>query len=216
MKPLFITLFLLAFLAIPLKNPEARPVSYPDGWTAMTKHNGDIHSFHLHYSPTAKYSIGPRVEYRRGPEYTMTTMQLNNLLKRWNNPGSQANLYLKSGLGWADSNAGANKGKSSPAGFTGLAADWENRRYFVSYENRVIEAGDVDDRFSQKVMVGIAPYIGDYGDLHTWLMLELEHEPEDADKYTLRPHVRFFKGVHLLEAGISDQNNVIFNYILRF
>ena len=214
MKPFTFVLFALAFYLPNLA--DARPVSYPGGWTFMTMNNGDKHSFHLHYSPTAKYSIGPRVEYRRGQQYTLSTLQLNRLIKRLNNRGSQANLYVKSGLGWADSNAGANAGESSPAGFAGIAADWENRRYFIGYENKVIEAGDVDDRFMQKVMVGVAPYVGEFGDLHTWVMLELEHEPEDEDTYTFRPHLRFFKDVHLWEVGISDQNDILFNYVYRY
>ncbi len=195
---------------------EARPVSYPGGITTMIMNNGDMHSLHLHYSPTAKYSVGIRSEYRRGADYLLNSVQVNNLIKRWNERDSQANLYLKSGIGVAYSNDGDFENETSAAAFTGIAADWEDRRFFVSYENRYIEAGQIDDRFMQSARVGIAPYIGDYGDIHTWLMLEIEHEPEDEDNITVTPLVRFFKGVHLVEAGISDQNDVLFNWVMRF
>lgn len=214
MRHLLILTFALC-LVIP-KPGEARPVSYPGGITAMTMNNGDKHSLHLHYSPTAKYSIGPRIEYNRGGDYTMGTLQLNNLIKRWNNPDSQANFYIKSGIGMAYSNAGAFDGKSEAAGFTGIALDWEDRRYFTSYENHIMDAGDIDSHFRQSARVGIAPYIGDYGDLHTWLMVEVEHEPKDEDTVTVTPLVRFFKGVHLMETGISDQGDVMFNYVVRY
>lgn len=195
---------------------EARPVSYPGGWTTMLMNNGDMNSFHLHYSPTAKYSVGVRSAYHREDDFWHSTVQVNNLLKRWNNPDSQANLYLKSGLGAAYSDAGEFDGEIDPAVFTGIAADWEDRRYFVSYENRYMEAGDIHDSFHQNARVGIAPYIGDYGDLHTWLMLEVEHEPEADEKVTVTPLVRFFKGVHLMEAGMSNQGDVLFNYVIRY
>ena len=68
----------------------------------------------------------------------------------------------------------------------------------------------------QSARVGIAPYIGDYGDLHTWLMLQVDHVPESDEQITVTPLVRLFKDVHLLEAGMSNQGDVLFNYILRF
>lgn len=213
MKYLILTLMGLVMLTPPV---SARPVSYPGGWTSMLMNNGDMNSLHVHYSPTAKYSIGVRSTYHRDDDFWHNTLQVNNLLKRWNKPDSQANLYLKSGLGAAYSDAGDFDGEIAPAVFTGLATDWEDRRLFVSYENRYMEAGDIHDGFHQSARVGVAPYIGDYGDLHTWLMLEVEHAPESDDNFTVTPLVRFFKDVHLLEAGMNNRGEVLFNYVIRY
>ncbi len=190
---------------------QARPVSYPGGITGMTMNNGSMNSLHLHYSPTAKYSLGYKLERWRDGGYTINALQMNNLLKRWNEPESQANLYLKSGIG-----AVHKDGETDPAVFTGLATDWENRRFFVFYENRYTEAGDIDDFYMQTARAGVAPYIGEYGDLHTWLMLQVDHQPEAKDKVTVTPLIRFFKGVHLLEAGMNNQGELLFNYVIRY
>ena len=195
---------------------QARPVSYPSGWTFMTMNDGDKNTAHLHYSPTAKTSFGYKFEYWRDRDFTLHAAQMNNLLKRWNKKHSQANLYLKSGLGVATSHEGAFDGDSSPAGFTGLAADWEDRRTFISYENRYTEAGKIDDFYSQSARIGFAPYEGDYGDLHTWLMLQVEHMPEAAHNVTVTPLVRFFKDVHLVEAGMNTRGELLFNYVFRY
>ncbi len=195
---------------------QARPVSYPGGWTGMFMNDGDKNSAHIHYSPTAKTSVGYKFEYWRDKEMTLNAVQMNNLLKRWNNPDSQANLYLKSGIGIAYSDAGDFDGETSAAGFTGIAADWEDRRFFISYENRYTEAGEIDDFYQQSARVGVAPYIGDYGDLHTWLMLQVEHMPENDNNFTVTPMVRLFKDVHLLEAGVSNHGEILFNYIFRY
>lgn len=213
MKKLALSLMGLCFLSV---SAQARPVSYPGGWTVMMTNSGDANSAHVHYSPTAKMSVGVRSEYRREGEYQLNSVQMNNLLKRWNKRDSQANLYLKSGIGFAYSDAGDFDGETDAAAFTGIAADWEDRRYFISYENRYIEAGDIDDGYMQSARVGIAPYIGDYGDLHTWLMLQVDHSPESDEKVTVTPLVRLFKDVHLMEAGISNQGDVLFNYVIRF
>lgn len=209
---------LLALLGVGLFMPSvhARPVSYPGGWTLMLMNDGDKNTAHLHYSPTAKTSLGYKFEYWRDREFTLNAVQMNNLLKRWNEKDSQANLYLKSGVGAAYSDRGDFDGETGAAGFTGIAADWENRRFFTSYENRYTEAGRIANFYTQSARVGVAPYIGDYGDLHTWLMVQVEHSPESKDNFTVTPLVRFFKDVHLLEAGMSNRGEILFNYVFRY
>ncbi len=211
-----ILLHAFILMSVSLQPAWSRPVSYPGGFTAELVNNGSQHSALFHYSPTAKYSIGLRNEYRREGEYKLTSAQLNYLIKRWNKKDSQANLYLKSGVGYADRNSSQFEDNSSVAGFSGLAADWESRRYFISYENRYIEAGSVDDGFMQSAKIGVAPYIADYGDLHSWFMVAVDHEPENEDTFTVTPLVRFFKDVYLVEAGISNHSDVLLNMTIRF
>lgn len=208
---------LIALIVIVPFNPaEARPVSYPGGMTAITTNNGDKNSLLLHYSPTAKTAIGYKMEYWRKGEYTINAVQANHLVQRWNKPGSQANLYVKGGAGIASDKFQDFSGNIDPAGFIGLATDWEDRRFFVSYENRYTDAGDYGDGFRQAARIGFAPYEGDYGDLHTWLIVEVEHAPEETDEVTVTPLVRFFKDVHLMEAGMRDDGSVLFNWIYRY
>lgn len=212
----FMSLALFSAVALSAQNVQARPVSYPGGITAMTMNSGSANTLHLHYSPSAKYSVGYKGEYWRSGDYTIQAVQVNNLLKRWNNPDSQANVYLKSGAGIAYSDKGDFDGETEPAFYTGIAMDWEDRRYFTSYENRYTEAGDIDDFYMQSARVGVAPYVGEYGDLHTWLMLHVEHVPEAKEKVSVTPLVRLFKGVHLAEFGMSNQGDVTFNYVIRY
>ncbi|HCX12168.1 MAG TPA: hypothetical protein DHU81_17915, partial [Hyphomonas sp.] len=77
---------------------EARPVSYPGGWTVMQMNNGDSSSLHAHYSPTASDSIGFYAERNWAEDVQFTGLQYNRLLKRWNGPSSQANTYFKLGV----------------------------------------------------------------------------------------------------------------------
>ncbi len=211
---MFYILFLaLALVAAPV---SARPVSYPGGWTLMQMNDADSYSLHVHYSPTAQYSLGYKAEYWRDADWWFNGVQLNYLVKRWNQPHSQANLYLKSAAGIAYSDNEADDGQTQPAAFTGMAFDWENRRVFTMYENRAVFAGDIDRFFTHKARIGIAPYVGDYGDWHTWLMLQADYRPTAEDKVTFTPLVRVFKGNYLGEAGISDHGDVLFNWVIRF
>ena len=132
-------------------------------------------------------------------------------LNRWNAPNSQGNLYLKSGLGIAYIDD-----ETEPAAYSGIAADWEDRRYFVSYENRFFYGGDIDTFAKHKARIGIAPYIGGYGDLHTWLMLQSDYDAGEKDSFSMTPLVRLFKGADLLEAGYNFDNGILLNYVHRF
>ena len=193
---------------------EARPVSYPSGWTVMQKNNGDYSSLHVHYSPTFTDSIGLYTERNWQADWQFTGVQYNRLVKRWNQRDSQANLYFKAGAGQADPfGDGADV---EAAGFVGVAADWETRRWFVSYEGRAYDLGFTQDA-RQSARIGVAPYIGDYGDLHTWLMLQVDNRPEADTPTVVTPLVRFFYDVQLLEIGYTPETEeLLLNWIVRF
>ncbi len=216
LNTLYAALCMMALIGFFAPNAEARAVSYPGGWTLMLMNDADKNSAHLHYSPTAKTSLGYKIEDWRDRNFTLNAVQMNNLLKRWNQKQSQANIYLKSGLGVAFSDEGRFDGEKEVAGFTGLAADWENRRLFVAYENRYTEAGDIDSFYQQSARFGVAPYVGDYGDLHTWLLVQVDHMPEADNNITVTPLIRLFKDVHLVEAGMNNHGKLLFNYVLRY
>ncbi len=204
---------LLLTLAAGTSVSEARPVSYPDGWTVMQRNNGDRSALHIHYSPTARDSIGLYTERNWTDDIQFTGLQYNRLVKRWNGKGSQANLYGKVAVGQADP-----FGDKDPelSGFASIAADWETRRWFTSYELRASDfAGN--ESLSHSARVGVAPYIGDYGDLHTWFMLQVDNSPEADEPRTITPLVRFFKGVQMVELGYTiESEEFLLNWIVRF
>ena len=115
MRILLSTLMALGILMPPVM---ARPVSYPSGVTVSTTNDSQANVLLTHYSPTARYSIGHRLEYLRDDETVLNAFQANVLLKRWNGSDSQANLYLKNGIGIARSNQGIFDGELEPAAFT--------------------------------------------------------------------------------------------------
>ena len=206
----FLVLMLATFAC---SNIAARPVSYPGGWTLMSMNDGDRYSGHLHYSPTAFYSLGYKAEYWREFEFQLHAVQLNNLLRRWNKRHSQANLYLKTGAGMTSLDSG---GKVDPVAYASIAADWETRRYFLSYENRLTLSPAIEENFRHKARIGIAPYIAEFGKMHTWIMLEARHAPESRNEFVVTPLLRFFKGPGLLETGYSSTGKLLFNFVYRF
>ena len=194
----------------------ARPISYPDGWTVMQRNNFMRHSLHVHYSPSKNYSLGYRSEYWRSKQWQLHGLQINYLMDRINTPLSQANFYLKNTVGLASRMNHKIGNKFEPNLFSGISIDWEDRRYFTSYENRINYNKSIDTFFSQKVRFGLAPYIGEYGDIHTWIMLEIEHLPQTKNNLFITPMLRMFKGDYLFEAGLNINKEPMLNFIKRF
>lgn len=196
-------------------NVIARPVSYSGGTTIMQANDAIKNSIHIHYSPSYKYSIGYKAEYFRKDKVTLNGLQLNRLIKRWNLPAAQGNIYFKSSVG----NTYKSEAKQNELyGFAGLAVDFETRKYYISYENRYYKSDtNIIDNFEQKARIGIAPYVANYRNLHTWLMLQISHQPEfEGDELIATPIIRIFKGVHLAEFGFSLNKRILLNYIWRF
>ncbi len=211
----FILIFII-FFGIVTDSSFARPISYAGGWTIMFKNDGNLNRVHAHFSPTHKLSIGHNLEYWHDEEFILNSLQINNLVKRWNKKNSQANFYIKSGIGLAYSDKSNFDGEIKLSGFTGISYDWENRSYFIKYQNRYTDADKIYDAFMQSITFGLAPYQGDFGDLHTWLMLKIEHKPENKENFEVTPLFRFFKSVHLVELGLNDRGKFLFNYFVRF
>lgn len=183
----------------------------------MQMNDGYFSNLHLHYSPSIKNSIGLKIDNNRVEKWTFAGIQYNNLLKRINKKKSQANFYLKSAIGSTHSDEYPFSSYQVPAGFIGFAADWEDRRFFTSYENKSFYSSDIAKYFQQKVRFGIAPYIGNYGDLHTWFMVQIEHNPKKQnEELNVTPLLRFFKDVYLLESGVSLDGEIILNAVVRF
>ena len=210
------SLLALAILAVPSLDVQARPVSYTGGWTAILESDRQSTSVLTHYTPAHRWSVGPRAEVNRDTDFALYTAHPTWLAKRWFGADYQGNVYLFGGLG-ISSGINNNSLGNDTAVYGGVMADWETRSLFTSYRARYLDAGHFGDQFMQAARVGFAPYEGDTGDLHTWLMLEIDHRPEEDDPVTATPLLRLFKGPLLLEAGYNlTVNQPLVNFTYRF
>ncbi len=161
-------------------------------------------SVYFHYSPTYKYSLG--VEAVRGvhPDRDYSYLRFTYLLNRKNTQHSQRNIYFQSGV--------------SPEGtghhFYGLHGDWETRRWFAGFGHKEV-AAEPRDYSEQYVQLGVAPYLGEYGDLHTWLMVKTRRNTL-LGGWSTYPVLKFFKGNFLIELGYSDAAGEDVHIMYRF
>lgn len=137
--------------------------------------------------------------------------QVNTLVKRWNFSDGQANIFNMSGAGI--SRKGNDNGL---AAWTGFLMDYETRRIFISYEPKLMVTEGDGATVWQRGRIGFAPYLANYEDLNTWLMLQADHHPHKEDTMVVTPLTRFYYKAFLLEAGYSSNDKVMFNWRLQF
>ena len=195
------TIFILTAISFGL---DARPISYTGGSTIMSFSDNMKDSLYYHYSPSYKYSVG--IENLRDNYFNddYSYVRYTYLLNRKNTENSQRNLYFQSGI----SSKGFNEY------FYGIHGDWETRRLFVGFGLKETEK-KIQDYLEQYYQIGVAPYIGDYGDFHTWIILKSKKNSLE-NKWSTYPVLKFFKGNILMEIGYHEKTNWDAHLMYRF
>ncbi|MDX2266338.1 MAG: hypothetical protein NW215_15365 [Hyphomicrobiales bacterium] len=193
---------------------------YTDGVLVETKNNYAENSALLTYTLTPLDAFGIRVDYMRDDEQWLTTATYSRLLKRWNAPDSQANIWATVGAGVMSGGKGDRLDRMSDddamgAATLGVSADWESRRWYLSYENRLVYTSD-DSEFHQSARVGVAPYIGDYNGVNLWLMVQFDHRPDEDEEFAVTPFVRLYNKRLMGEIGVSSTGDILFNASVQF
>ncbi|MDA7800839.1 hypothetical protein N9A14_04115 [Gammaproteobacteria bacterium] len=196
---IIILVFLMVF------NADARPISYSGGTTIMYKSDTFNDSIYLHYSPTYKYSIGLERAKNKFYKNTENYFRFTYLVNRKNTDISQRNLYFQSGV-LVDDTDGF---------FYGMHGDWETRRWFSGFGYKDTKNTFGQDYTDQYIQLGVAPYIGDYGDLHTWIMIKTKKNSLTNTQSTY-PELKFFKGSTLVKFGYSDKTEWDLHLMYRF
>ena len=183
---------------------EARVISYSGGSTLMVKSDSLKDTVYYHYSPSYKYSIGIEDVRDKFLRQNYSYFRVNVLLNRKNTRSSQRNLYFQSGV---SSNGFSNF-------FYGIHGDWETRRLFGGFGYKKNQT-DIKNFQEQYIQFGIAPYLGDYGDLHSWLMVKTKKNMLD-DKWHTYPSLKLFKSNALVEIAYSKRSNWDIHLMYRF
>lgn len=208
----FFSLFLSTIIG---SEASAHTVSYQDANALMISNSSDMSQWVFNHSFTSKFSAGANYIRMEGTdakrEYYMG--QANFLLKRWNELKSQGNLYLSFGQGMMKKND-----DTSNASMVAVEADWESRKYYVAFMHEAFlnHKSSKDHIYMTKLRGGFAPYLADFNELNTWVILELKNISKMSDDIIVTPIVRLFYNNVLMEFGISSKGSSEFNFMVHF
>lgn len=202
---------------------QAKPIAYEDGTTVMGEITaGAMQEYQAFYAPSYRWSAGGGW-LRLDTEDADITREIayvraNALLKRWNLPRAQANVFAWSGVGSA---RGSDFEGHATAWNAGGQADYETLRLYGALRS---DWQYVQDRFAHRIdtlQFGWAPYAHDWDRLATWFVLQLRNSTgglsEGIDSAAL---IRLFQngrhGAIWVEAGITQDGGLQSMFMFNF
>lgn len=205
---------LIAILACWTAAALAHPVAYQGAVALMSSHQKDMSDVQIAYSATPRVAIG--VDYRYssmfGTESQYAIPRVNFLLKRWNGPEQQANLYLYGGYGIAKQGQ-----QLQGAFFGGGEADWESRALYFSAKASTTVAPSFDNLTMYQARAGFAPYQASFEELQAWVILQSQYFPKAFEEsFRIGPVLRFFYKNFLWELGATVRGNWNLNLMVHF
>jgi hypothetical protein len=152
----------------------AKPIAYQGGTAVMAEYGaGTMQEFQVFHAPSYRWSAGAghlRLDdedesFSRDISY----VRGNLLLKRWNLPRAQANVFAWGGLGRA---VGDGFEDPKTAWNAGGQVDYETLRVYSSLRSDWQYAREAFSHRIDTVQLGWAPYAHDWDRLATWFVLQ--------------------------------------------
>jgi len=209
-------LFMIVFLGLNLTQLTwAHPVIYKDG-TMIGSANMSMYSDNeVNYSFHQQWATGlNHLRFSKDDKNVeMGLLRLNHLLKRWNTDDSQANIYLVSGIGAADSGFDQESAKAAYLG--GIETDWESRTLLASLKYTQFNSPELFDISMTKARLGFAPFVAGFDKLQTWFMLQGMYIKGVNKNVIVTPMIRLFYKNALWEMGSSTRGEWMFNFMIH-
>jgi hypothetical protein len=197
---------------------QAKPIAFQGGSTLMFEYGaGTMQEAQFFYAPSYWYSLGGghlRIDADDDSfSRDITYLRGNLLVKRWNLPRAQANVFTWGSLGSASISEERDRVFASNLG---AQADYETLRVYSSLRTDWHHSTDFDHRIDT-LQLGWAPYPHDYTRLATWLVFQARHYTggiyEGVETAAL---LRFFKGNTWVEAGITNDGKLQAMFMFNF
>jgi hypothetical protein len=208
---------LLGCLALLLSMPAfSGPMGFKDSWMAMGDFSPNWQEVFANYALTPRDAIGASTLYMRSDDEAQSRQLVDatytRLVKRWNMPEVQANIWFLGGLGSVTGNdfSGA-KLMATP----GLQVDYETTRVYVSATARLYRAEGINHDFAS-ARLGFSFYEVDYDETQPWLIVEARRMNGLSDKTEVTPMLRLIHKRYFVELGVNNSAQGRFNFMYIF
>ena len=185
---------------------NAHPVIFKGGKVVWLIDSPNITDIRFGKTFTRSWYSGIRIFDYKQSKQSFITSNNNFLIKRWNSPDYQANIYGLSSIGFNT------ESEKSIYNF-GLNSDWENRRFLAMH---ILEYSSYDDSIMQNVRLAFTPKITEYEDISVWLIGQYSnHSIDNKNHEDIIPVVRLLNKNYLIEFGGNGKEN-FFTFMVHF
>jgi hypothetical protein len=210
------SVMLLALAATATAPAVAAPMGYKGSWMAMGDLSPNWRESFVNYALTPRDAIGPSLLTMRSDDGMRTRdvaeFSYTRLLKRWNLPHAQANVWFVGGLGTVRGNdLGGTRTLATP----GVQVDYETTRFYVSAFTRLYRAQGLNHDFGA-ARIGFSFYEADYDEVQPWLVLEARRMRDLSEQTEITPMLRLIHNRYFVEAGVNNSRQLRFNFMVTF
>ena len=192
-------LSLALLLLVTLPAQAAALMGFKASAMLMSEFSIDKKELMLNYSPAVGHAFGVETMWMRGEKQTnlITNINYTGLIKRWNMPSGQANLWFMTGIGEA---SGDSSGFSySPS----VQFDYETTRVYFLAKARMVRAPHIQyDTYS--VQGGFSLYETSFEETQPWFVVEARTTENMAMRNEVTPALRLINQNYFFELGITN------------
>ena len=191
-----------AFLLNPLMMPAhaAALMGFEDSAMLMTEIGRYNQEWMLNYSPALGHAIGVeqmRMSGKGERATTITGVNYTGLIKRWNLPSAQANVWFNGSVGEAN-------GQYDGFAYTpSLQFDVESTRLYFLAKARMIRAPQMNYD-TAAVQAGFSFYEAGFNDTQPWFVIEAKTMRNNDPALQLTPALRLINKNYFLEFGVTN------------
>ncbi|WNO03587.1 hypothetical protein [Rhodoferax mekongensis] len=208
---------MLGCLALTLSLPAfSGPMGFKDSWMAMGDFRPNWQEAFTNYALTPRDAIGASTLYMRSDDESKSRQLVDatytRLVKRWNLPDAQANIWFLGGLGNVTGNDfSGSKAMASP----GIQVDYETTRVYVSATTRLYRADGINHDYAS-ARLGFSFYEVDYDEIQPWLIVEARRMNGLSDKTEVTPMLRLIHNRYFVELGVNNSSQARINFMYIF
>lgn len=156
--------------------------------------------FMVNYSPALGHAVGVevmRMSGKREQATTITGLHYTGLLKRWNMPAAQANLWVAGSVGEA-------QGQHSGFSYTpSVQFDIETTRLYFLAKARLIRADGM--RYDMAaVQAGFSLYETGFDQTQPWFVVEAKAMRDTIPNMQITPALRLINKNYFVELGVTN------------
>jgi len=205
-----------AFCAVFSLSAICGPMGFKDSWMSMGDVSPNWQEVFVNYAFTARDAAGASALAMRSDDgiksRRLTEATYTRLLKRWNMPEAQANIWFLGGIGNITGNDfSGSKTLLSP----GVLVDYETTRIYVSATARLYRAEEINHDFAS-ARAGFSFYEVDYDQTQPWFILEVRRMRGLTAKTEVTPMLRLIHNRYFVELGVNNSSQARMNFMYIF
>lgn len=195
---------------------QAAPMGFRDSWMAMGEFGPEYRELTVNKALTATDAVGVTGLQMRSSEgkRALDNQELTytRLLKRWNLPSAQANVWFIGGVGQTTERGRADSVATlSP----GLQLDYETTRVYTALYARAYRGEGLRHEVVA-ARAGFSFYETDYDEVQPWFVLEARRMNYVSDMTEITPMLRLIHKRFFVEAGANTDGRPRFNFMYIF